>query len=126
MIGAKETAMARSSTRTFLVGVGAVLLLASEALGQAPTAPRRAIEPVNGGVYTAINNNHRTVFLVTSEGIILGDPINADFSRWLKTELASRFKVPVKYVVYSHHHWDHASGGEVLLIRRGSSATPTC
>jgi glyoxylase-like metal-dependent hydrolase (beta-lactamase superfamily II) len=65
-------------------------------------------------VYTAINNNHRTVFLVTPEGIILGDPINADFSRWLKAEFATRFKVPVKYVVYSHHHWDHASGGDVF------------
>ena len=34
--------------------------------------------------------------------------------RWLKAELAGRFKVPVKYVVYSHHHWDHASGGDVF------------
>ncbi len=106
--------MASSTTRKILVGVGALLICASEALGQSATAPRRSIEPVSGGVYTAINNNHRTVFLVTSEGIILGDPINADFSSWLKAELASRFKVPVKYVVYSHHHWDHASGGDVF------------
>jgi glyoxylase-like metal-dependent hydrolase (beta-lactamase superfamily II) len=27
--------------------------------------------------------------------------------------LASRFKVPVKYVIYSHHHWDHGSGASV-------------
>jgi glyoxylase-like metal-dependent hydrolase (beta-lactamase superfamily II) len=54
------------------------------------------------------------VFLVTPEGIILADPINADFSKWLKGELASRFKVPVRYVVYSHHHWDHDSGGDVF------------
>src|SRR5262245_8732834 len=106
--------MASRTTRAILVGVGVLLILASEALGQSPTAPRRSIEPVSGGVYTAINNNHRTVFLVTPDGIILGDPINADFSRWLKAELASRFKVPVKYVVYSHHHWDHASGGDVF------------
>jgi glyoxylase-like metal-dependent hydrolase (beta-lactamase superfamily II) len=32
----------------------------------------------------------------------------------LKAELAARFKVPVRYVVYSHHHWDHASGGDVF------------
>jgi glyoxylase-like metal-dependent hydrolase (beta-lactamase superfamily II) len=106
--------MASSATRKIVVSVGAVLILASDALGQSPPAPRRSIEPVSGSVYTAINNNHRTVFLVTPEGIILGDPINADFSRWLKAELAARFKVPVKYVVYSHHHWDHASGGDVF------------
>jgi glyoxylase-like metal-dependent hydrolase (beta-lactamase superfamily II) len=97
-----------------LIGLAALLILASEALGQSSPAPRRSIEPITGGVYTATNNNHRTVFLVTPEGIVLGDPINADFSRWLKAELASRFKVPVKYVVYSHHHWDHASGGDVF------------
>ena len=106
--------MVGSMTGKILVGLGAVLILASEGSGQSLPAPRRSIEPVSGGVYTAINNNHRTVFLVTSEGIVLGDPINADFSRWLKAELTSRFKVPVKYVVYSHHHWDHASGGDVF------------
>ncbi|WP_428103361.1 MBL fold metallo-hydrolase [Candidatus Rariloculus sp.] len=25
-----------------------------------------------------------------------------------------RFGVPVRYVLYSHHHWDHASGGAVF------------
>jgi|SoiMethySBSTD1v2_1073268.scaffolds.fasta_scaffold64068_3 glyoxylase-like metal-dependent hydrolase (beta-lactamase superfamily II) len=98
-----------------LMGLIAVLVVASEALGQAPAAaPRRTIERINGDVYTATNNNHRTVFLVTKEGIILGDPINADFAKWIKAEFATRFKVPVRYVVYSHHHWDHASGGDVF------------
>jgi glyoxylase-like metal-dependent hydrolase (beta-lactamase superfamily II) len=107
--------MGRSTTLRILVGVAALLVVAREAIGQAPAAaPRRTIELINGGVYTATNNNHRTVFLVTPEGIVLADPINADFSRWLKAELAARFKVPVRYVVYSHHHWDHASGGDVF------------
>jgi len=99
------------------MGVLAALVIASEALGQVPPvaqAPRRSIEQITGGVYKAMNNNHGTVFLVTPEGIILSDPINVDFARWLKAELATRFKVPVRYVVYSHHHWDHASGGEVF------------
>jgi glyoxylase-like metal-dependent hydrolase (beta-lactamase superfamily II) len=105
--------MRSRTTATILIGVAAVLAVASDAVGQG-AAPRRSIEPVSGGVYTATNNNHRTVFLVTPEGIVLADPINADFSRWLKAEIAARFKVPVRYVVYSHHHWDHASGGDVF------------
>lgn len=111
-----------STTRRILMGLIAVVALASDALGQAvqapaaapAAAPRRSIERINGDVYTATNNNHRTVFLVTKEGIVLADPINADFAKWLKSELATRFKVPVRYVVYSHHHWDHASGGDVF------------
>lgn len=106
--------MGSRTTSRMLMGVVAVLVTASQALGQAAQPPRRSIERVNGDVYSATNNNHRTVFLVTPDGIILGDPINVDFSRWLKAELATRFKVPVRYVVYSHHHWDHASGGEVF------------
>jgi glyoxylase-like metal-dependent hydrolase (beta-lactamase superfamily II) len=107
--------MGSNPTRTILMGVVAVIAIASDAPGQAPpAAPRRSIEQVNGAVYTASNNNHRTVFLVTPEGVILGDPINADFAKWLKAELATRFKVPVRYVIYSHHHWDHASGGDVF------------
>jgi glyoxylase-like metal-dependent hydrolase (beta-lactamase superfamily II) len=105
--------MRSRTTARVLIGVVAVLVMASEAPGQV-AAPRRSIEPISGGVYTATNNNHRTVFLVTPEGILLADPINADFAAWLKAELAARFKVPVRYVVYSHHHWDHASGGDVF------------
>jgi len=73
--------------------------------------PRRTITEIADGVYRATNNNHGTVFMVTDEGIVLADPINPDFSSWLRGELDSRFGVPVRYVVYSHHHWDHASGG---------------
>jgi glyoxylase-like metal-dependent hydrolase (beta-lactamase superfamily II) len=109
--------MGNSAKSGILMGVVALLVMASEAVGQVPPAaqaPRRSIERINGDVYRAMNNNHGTVFMVTPEGIILADPINVDFAKWLKTELATRFKVPVRYVVYSHHHWDHASGGEVF------------
>lgn len=77
----------------------------------AQQAPRRSIENITGDLYRATNNNHHTVFLVTSEGIILTDPIGVDFANWLKDELAVRFDVPVRYVLYSHYHDDHASGG---------------
>jgi glyoxylase-like metal-dependent hydrolase (beta-lactamase superfamily II) len=76
--------------------------------------PTRTITQIAGDLYRAQNNNHFTAFLVTSEGIILGDPINTEFSTWLKGELDRRFGVPVRYVLYSHHHWDHVSGGDVF------------
>jgi glyoxylase-like metal-dependent hydrolase (beta-lactamase superfamily II) len=72
------------------------------------------IEPIAGDLYKASNASHRTVFVVTDDGIILADPINREFSTWLKAELDSRFGVPVRYVMYTHHHWDHASGGAVF------------
>ena len=94
------------------------LILVSSASAQqppaAPPAAQRGIVNVTGQLYRAQNNNHYTVFLVTPEGIIMSDPINRDFSRWLKSEFATRFKVPVRYVLYTHKDWDHASGGVVF------------
>ena len=85
--------------------------------GQAPAAPRgpaREITPITAELFRARNGNWHTIFLVTPAGIVLGDPINVDFARWLKGELAARFTQPVRYVVYSHSHYDHASGGEAF------------
>jgi glyoxylase-like metal-dependent hydrolase (beta-lactamase superfamily II) len=79
----------------------------------------REITNIAGDLYRFQNNNHYSVFLVTPDGIIATDPINAAAATWLKAELETRFAVPVKYVLYSHHHGDHASGGDVF----GDTAT---
>ena len=70
--------------------------------------------PIKGDLYRARNGNWYAIFLVTPEGIILGDPLNNAFAEWLKGELDSRFRMPVRYVVYSHSHFDHAEGGRVF------------
>src|SRR5262245_9260533 len=99
---------------TFVLVLCSLILVSSASAQQAPAAPQRGIVNVTGQLYRAQNNNHYTVFLVTPEGIIMSDPINRDFARWLKTEFATRFKVPVRYVLYTHRDWDHASGGVVF------------
>ncbi|HVY65669.1 MAG TPA: MBL fold metallo-hydrolase [Gammaproteobacteria bacterium] len=75
-------------------------------------APAREIIHVKGDLYRARNGNWYTAFLVTDAGIILADPINTDFAKWLKADLDTRFPgKPVRYVIYSHSHFDHAEGG---------------
>ena len=64
--------------------------------------------------HRARSNNYFAIFLVTPEGIILADPINTAFATWLKEQFAERFRVPVRYVVYSHSHWDHIEGAAVF------------
>jgi glyoxylase-like metal-dependent hydrolase (beta-lactamase superfamily II) len=80
----------------------------------AQTAATREITKIAGEVYRFRNNNHYSVFAVTSAGIIATDPINAEAAQWLKGELQRRFNQPVKYVIYSHDHADHIAGGEVF------------
>jgi len=71
------------------------------------------IGKLTGDIYYARMDDYVSVFMVTSDGIILVEPIGTEFATWLKAEMTSRFHVPVKYVIYSHSHWDHASGGAV-------------
>jgi len=71
------------------------------------------IGKLTGEVYYARMDDYVSAFLVTPEGIVLVEPIGMEMAQWLKPELAKRFNVPVKYVIYSHSHWDHASGASV-------------
>ena len=71
------------------------------------------IGKLTGDIYYARMDDYVSVFMVTPEGIILVEPIGTEMAMWLKGEIAQRFHVPVKYVIYSHSHWDHASGGSV-------------
>ena len=102
-----------SSRRTIgLAALGIVLVLASAPWAQQP--PVREITKIAGEVYRFRNANHYSVFAVTPAGIIATDPINAAAAQWLKAEIANRFNQPIRYVVYSHDHADHISGGEVF------------
>jgi glyoxylase-like metal-dependent hydrolase (beta-lactamase superfamily II) len=92
--------------------VALVLLATGIAFAQQPLA--REITKIAGDVYRFGNSGHFSVFMVTPAGIVVTDPINAEAARWLKQELAKRFNQPVRYVIYSHDHADHISGGEVF------------
>lgn len=97
--------------RHTLIALALVAVAAAPALAQAPV---REITRITGDLYRFRNNGHYSVFLVTPGGVIATDPIDKDAATWLKGEIATRFKQPVKYVIYSHGHGDHASGGEVF------------
>jgi len=95
-----------------LVALSLVVFLGISSAGYAQ--PTRSITHVTGDLYRGQNNNHFMLILATEDGVIITDPINSEFSEWLKDEVATRFGVPVRYVLYSHHHGDHASGGDVF------------
>jgi glyoxylase-like metal-dependent hydrolase (beta-lactamase superfamily II) len=40
--------------------------------------------------------------------------VDREAATWLRDELKSRFDKPIKYLIYSHDHADHISGGEVF------------
>ena len=91
-----------------------LLLSWSVDCGWSQSSPQREITPIKGDLYRFRNARHFSVFLVTPAGIIATDPIDAEAARWLKAELAMRFAKPVRYLIYSHDHADHISGGEIF------------
>jgi glyoxylase-like metal-dependent hydrolase (beta-lactamase superfamily II) len=99
---------------------GATALSSTDASAQAqptPSAanPVREISKIAGEIYRFRNNFHYSIFVVTPAGIIVTDPINKAAAEWLKAELKQRHPTaPIKFMVYSHDHADHISGGEVF------------
>src|SRR5688572_20505326 len=111
--------MTHRTLAAFALACLTVGALASSADTQSPSLYQqteykgREIGRLTGDVYYARMDDYLSVFLVTPEGVILVEPIGSEFATWLKGEIAQRFKVPVRFVIYSHSHWDHASGGAV-------------
>lgn len=94
--------------------LASVLVSCGSVQTQGGEQPDRAITNITGDLYSFRQGRHLGVFLVTSEGILVVDPTNHEAATWLKGQLDERFGLPVKYVIYSHSHNDHASGADVF------------
>ncbi|NIP16716.1 MAG: MBL fold metallo-hydrolase, partial [Xanthomonadales bacterium] len=86
----------------------ALLMLPGSAPAQEAT---REVSNITGDVYLFRNNSHNSVFIITAEGVVVTDPINAAAAAWLKSEIGKLTDRPITHLVYSHSHGDHASGG---------------
>jgi glyoxylase-like metal-dependent hydrolase (beta-lactamase superfamily II) len=86
----------------------------------APAAPERptfATTKVEGtdNVYIYRYQFHQSMFVVTKAGVIVTDPIGLRRPQAVTAYIDEIKKVtnqPIKYVVYSHSHYDHAAGGK--------------
>jgi glyoxylase-like metal-dependent hydrolase (beta-lactamase superfamily II) len=104
----------------WLLTVALTVMLASENVvrGQGRTVdvePAREITLVRDDLYRVRDGAQYTIFLVTPDGIILGDPLTRRSARWLREELARRFPgTAVRYVILSSYHYDRAGGASVF------------
>ncbi len=87
----------------------------------APTTPASAPAPpfattkVADNVYVFRYGGHQSMFVVTPAGVLATDPI-----AYLRPQAAQAYideirkitAAPIKYLVYSHHHYDHIAGGK--------------
>lgn len=101
----------------------ATLAATAPAFAQNQPAPAQTSPPafattkVQGtdNVYVFRYQFHQSMFVVTSAGVIVTDPIGFQRPQAVKAYIEEIRKVtdkPIKYVIYSHSHYDHIAGGK--------------
>ena len=84
----------------------------------APAAPAQpplyATTKVTDNVYIFRYGGHQSMFVVTPAGVIATDPIGErrPAAKAYIEEIQKITKAPIKYVIYSHIHYDHIAGGK--------------
>ncbi|TMG96138.1 MAG: MBL fold metallo-hydrolase [Betaproteobacteria bacterium] len=89
---------------------------------QTPGAPPPAAPPplfattkIADNVYVFRYGGYQSMFVVTPEGVIATDPIaylRPQAAQTYIDEIRKITRAPIKYLVYSHHHYDHIAGGK--------------
>ena len=101
--------------RTLFLLFAAVTALAMPIVVRAQQPPLFATTKIADNVYLFRYGGHQSMFVVTPDGVIATDPIAYRRPIAATTYIAEIRKItqaPIKYVVYSHHHYDHIEGGK--------------
>lgn len=74
-------------------------------------APQPVVKEVGKGVFIFEYRGYQSMFAVAPEGVVVTDPISTDTAKVYLSEVRKITSAPIRYVVYSHHHFDHVAGG---------------
>jgi glyoxylase-like metal-dependent hydrolase (beta-lactamase superfamily II) len=107
-------------SRIRIIGLAALAMasaIAAPAQAQQAAPPPFATTKVEGtdNVYIFRYGGYQAMFVVTKDGVIATDPISLRRPVVAKTyieEIQKITKAPIKYVIYSHSHYDHIAGGK--------------
>jgi len=102
----------------FGLAAGLLVIAAQPAWSQAQR-PQIETTKVDGtdNVYIFRNGNHQAMFIVTKDGVIATDPVaygRPTGGQSYVDEIRKVTDKPIKYLIYSHHHYDHIAGGKAF------------
>jgi glyoxylase-like metal-dependent hydrolase (beta-lactamase superfamily II) len=98
-----------------LVALGPMAALAQD--GTPEPQPADEVIQVADDTYAFVSSNYVSLFIVTDEGVIATDPasqFDTDRVNRYAAAIAEITDQPVRYLIYSHDHADHATGGAVF------------
>ncbi len=93
------------------------LLAVAPAGARAQEAPPDELRQIADDTYAFVSRFYVSFFVVTDEGVIATDPSSQqgpERAEAYRDAIASVTDQPVRYLIYSHHHADHAIGGDVF------------
>lgn len=89
-----------------------------DVFGKPDPSLEMSLTQVKGNLYRHTNGTlpalHSGLVLITKEGAVVIDPALTQAAVWLNGEIKKRFNVPVKYVILTHAHYDHAGGSQIF------------
>jgi glyoxylase-like metal-dependent hydrolase (beta-lactamase superfamily II) len=97
-------------TASIVLGPGAFSEPAS-AQRPKPTYQTTEIAP---GLYSFGAGLAFNAFMVTDDGVIVMDSFDKEFAEASLAAIRKVTSKPIRYLVYSHNHYDHISGGDVF------------
>ena len=103
-----------------------ILVALATSLAAAPLAaqqPKFETTTIADGVYQFRWQTHNAFFVVTDAGVVAVDPISLEAAAAYAAEIKRVAPgKPLRAIVYSHHHADHATGAAVLRRALGGTA----
>lgn len=100
--------MRKAALLFMALGLALVVVTTS---AHAQQAPPYETKKVADGVYIYRHMGHQSMFVVTSDGVVATDPISPAAAKIYLQEIRKVTSAPIRYVIYSHHHFDHIAGG---------------
>jgi len=87
------------------------------------------LKDIAPGVSLSQGVSHNSMVIEMDKYLVVFDaPVNEQFSEWMIQASRKRYPgKPIKYLMLSHHHWDHASGartyvaeGATVIVGKGN------
>lgn len=106
--------MLRRITIGFAAVLAATIVVAAGTQSHA-AMPTFETKKITDNVYVFRFGGHQSMFVVTPDGVIATDPIGYLRPQAVTTyiqEIRNITQAPIKWLIYSHHHYDHIAGGK--------------
>ncbi|MGH1366478.1 MAG: MBL fold metallo-hydrolase [Calditrichia bacterium] len=94
--------------------IACMIIIGFLSVSQAQNKPQNVVEIAKDVYSFGSGHGVYSMFIVTSEGVIVIESFDSKHSTEMVKAIREITQLPIKYLLHSHNHWDHSSGGQVF------------